>query len=177
MKVTPDLPLVVLSRGNNSKAGDASMPSTLVPNTTQQTYFAHVASNLTIDIQKPFVLGSGRVDTDGTQQNTGDSHNTVTPRSNSPMSIVGINNADVGTTAEKLLGFAPKSNLIGREIREAMLNGATRQTVSGRVRSQASANGLRTALNFKRVRRKVISMQRDLQATTSDLTRKTANKK
>jgi arylsulfatase A-like enzyme len=64
-----------------------------------------------------------------------------------------VSNADVGATAAKLLGLAakPKGNLIGRVITEAMPNGTTPQAYSGTVKSQASANGLRTVLNFQRV--------------------------
>jgi predicted AlkP superfamily pyrophosphatase or phosphodiesterase len=64
-----------------------------------------------------------------------------------------VSNADVGVTAAKLLGLAPKlkGTLIGRVITEAMPNGATPKAFSGTVKSQAAANGLRTVLNFQRV--------------------------
>src|SRR3954470_2763200 len=64
-----------------------------------------------------------------------------------------VSNADVGATAAKLLGLTPnhKGNLIGRVITEAMPNGATPRAYSGTVKSQPSANGLRTVLNFQRV--------------------------
>jgi len=64
-----------------------------------------------------------------------------------------VSNADVGATAARLLGLIqkPKGNLIGRVITEATPNGATPQAFSGTVKSQASANGLRTVLNFQRV--------------------------
>src|SRR6202011_1585922 len=64
-----------------------------------------------------------------------------------------VSNADVGATAARLLNLAqkPKGNLIGRVITEAMPNGATPQAFSGTVKSQPSANGLRTVLNFQRV--------------------------
>jgi hypothetical protein len=45
----------------------------------------------------------------------------------------------------------PKGSLIGRVMTEAMPNGATPQAFSGTVKSQPSANGLRTVLNFQRV--------------------------
>jgi len=64
-----------------------------------------------------------------------------------------VSNADVGATAAKLLGLTPnhKGNLIGRVITEAMPNGATPKAYSGTVKSQPSANGLRTVLKFQRV--------------------------
>jgi hypothetical protein len=66
-----------------------------------------------------------------------------------------VSNGDVGATAAKLLGLSqkPKGNLIGRVMTEAMPNGATPQAFSGSVKSQPSANGLRTVLNFQRVLR------------------------
>jgi hypothetical protein len=64
-----------------------------------------------------------------------------------------VSNADVGATAARLLGLTqkPRGNLIGRVITEAMPNGATPRTFSGTVKSQPSANGLRTVLKFQRV--------------------------
>src|ERR1700682_1448331 len=64
-----------------------------------------------------------------------------------------VSNADVGATAARLLGLTPKpkGNLIGRVMTEAMPNGATPQAFAGTVKSQPSANGLRTVLNFQRV--------------------------
>jgi arylsulfatase A-like enzyme len=64
-----------------------------------------------------------------------------------------VSNADVGTTAAKLLGLSPKphGNLIGRAMTEAMPNGAMPKSTSDSIKSPASANGLRTVLNFQRV--------------------------
>jgi arylsulfatase A-like enzyme len=64
-----------------------------------------------------------------------------------------VSNADVGATAAKILGLSPKrrGNLVGRVMTEAMPNGATPHAYSGTVRSQPSANGLRTVLNFQRI--------------------------
>jgi arylsulfatase A-like enzyme len=64
-----------------------------------------------------------------------------------------VSNADVGVTAARLLGLAPKpnGNLIGRIMTEAMPNGSTPKAFSSTVKSQPSANGLRTVLNFQRV--------------------------
>src|ERR1700731_2449131 len=92
------LPLAAPSRGDNGKSGDAKTPGTLVPNTTQQAYFADVASKVVLpmfkDRNKPFVLVFWSRDPDGTQHNTGDSLNTVTPGINGPTSLAGIKNAD-----------------------------------------------------------------------------------
>src|SRR5450631_1471153 len=64
-----------------------------------------------------------------------------------------VSNADIGATAAKLLGLAPKpkGNLIGRVMTEAMPNGPTPKASAGTVKSQPAANGLRTVLNFQRV--------------------------
>jgi len=93
-----DLPLATPSRGDNGKAGDAKTPGTLVPNTAQQAYFADVASKIVLPMfkqrNKPFVLVFWSRDPDGSQHNTGDSLNTVTPGINGPTSLAGIKNAD-----------------------------------------------------------------------------------
>jgi hypothetical protein len=64
-----------------------------------------------------------------------------------------VSNADVGATAARLLSLPPKpkGNLIGRVMTEAMPNGATPRGFSGSVSSRASANGLKTVLQFQRV--------------------------
>jgi hypothetical protein len=64
-----------------------------------------------------------------------------------------VSNADVGATAAKLMGLTQKAkgNLIGRVMTEAMPNGATPKAFSGSVKSQLSANGLRTVLMFQRI--------------------------
>jgi hypothetical protein len=93
-----NLPLATPSRGDNGKAGDAKTPGTLVPNTAQQAYFADVASRVVLPMfkarNKPFVLVFWSRDPDGSQHNTGDSLNTVTPGINGPTSLAGIKNAD-----------------------------------------------------------------------------------
>src|ERR1700681_2680956 len=93
-----NLPLVAPSRGDNGKAGDAKTPGTVVPNTAQQAYFADVASKIVLPMfkerAKPFVLVFWSRDPDGSQHNTGDSLNTVTPGINGPTSLAGIKNAD-----------------------------------------------------------------------------------
>jgi hypothetical protein len=64
-----------------------------------------------------------------------------------------VSNADVGTTAAKLLGLTskPHGNLIGRVMTEAMPNGARSKATTDQIKSQPSASGLRTVLNFQRV--------------------------
>jgi hypothetical protein len=92
------LPLATPSRGDNGKAGDAKTPGTLSPNKEQQAYFADVASKILLPMFKarnqPFVLVFWSRDPDGSQHNTGDSLNTVTPGINGPTSLAGIKNAD-----------------------------------------------------------------------------------
>jgi hypothetical protein len=93
-----DLPLVAPSRGDNGKAGDATTPGTLVPNTAQQAYFADVTARIVLPMfkarNKPFVLVFWSRDPDGTQHNQGDSLNSLTPGINGPTSLAGIKNAD-----------------------------------------------------------------------------------
>ena len=64
-----------------------------------------------------------------------------------------VSNADVGATAARILGLTqkPNGNLVGRLMTEAMPNGTTPKAVSDSIKSPASANGLRTVLNFQRV--------------------------
>jgi arylsulfatase A-like enzyme len=64
-----------------------------------------------------------------------------------------VSNADVGATASRLLGLTaqPRGNLLGRVMTEAMPNGAIPRGAAGTLRSQASANGLKTELKFQSV--------------------------
>jgi hypothetical protein len=64
-----------------------------------------------------------------------------------------VSNADVGATVAKLLGLTQKANgkLIGRVMTEAMPNGGAPRATSDVLKSEPSANGLRTVLNFQRV--------------------------
>jgi arylsulfatase A-like enzyme len=64
-----------------------------------------------------------------------------------------VSNADVGATAAKILGLSqkPKGDLVGRAMTEAMPNGRTPKAISGSVKSEPAAGGLRTVLNFQRV--------------------------
>jgi arylsulfatase A-like enzyme len=115
-----NLALAAPSRGDNGKAGDAKTPGTLVPNTAQQAYFADVASKIVLPMfkarNKPFVLVFWSRDPDGSQHNTGDSLNTVTPGINGPTSMAGIKNADDNLAQLRKalddLGLAASTNII-----------------------------------------------------------------
>src|ERR1700692_3212945 len=115
-----NLPLTTPSRGDNAKAGDATTPGTLVPNTAQQAYFADVASKVVLPMfkarNKPFVLVFWSRDPDGSQHNTGDSLNTVTPGINGPPSLAGLRNADNNLAALRKaldeLGLASDTNIL-----------------------------------------------------------------
>jgi hypothetical protein len=114
------LPVTAPSRGDNGKAGDAKTPGTLVPNTAQQAYFADVATKVVLPMfkarNKPFVLVFWSRDPDGSQHNTGDSLNTVTPGINGPTSLAGIKNADNNLAQLRKalddLGLASSTNII-----------------------------------------------------------------
>src|SRR5580693_7726373 len=114
------LALATPSRGDNAKAGDARTPGTLTPNTVQQAWFADVATKVVLPMfkarNKPFVLVFWSRDPDGSQHNTGDSLNTVTPGINGPTSFAGIRNADNNLAqlrkALDELGLAASTNII-----------------------------------------------------------------
>jgi hypothetical protein len=115
-----NLPLATPARGDNSKAGDAKTPGTTVANTAQQAYFADVATKVVLPMfkarNKPFVLVFWSRDPDGSQHNTGDSLNTVTPGINGPTSMAGIRNADDNLAQLRKalddLGLAATTNII-----------------------------------------------------------------
>src|SRR5882757_9234282 len=92
-----DLPLTTPGRGENGNAGDAKQPGTTVANVAQQAYMA-AATKVALPMfkarNKPFVLVFWSRDPDGSQHNTGDSLNTITPGINGPTSMAGIKNAD-----------------------------------------------------------------------------------
>src|SRR6195256_579265 len=92
------LPLATPSRGENGKSGDAKTPGTTSANVAQQAYMADVASRVVLPMfnarNKPLVLVFWSRDPDGSQHNTGDSLNTITPGINGPTSMAGIKNAD-----------------------------------------------------------------------------------
>jgi arylsulfatase A-like enzyme len=115
-----NLPLAAPSRGDNGKSGDAKTPGTAVPNTAQQAWFADVASKIVLPMfkarNKPFVLVFWSRDPDGSQHNTGDSLNTITPGINGPTSLAGIKNADNNLAQLRKaiddLGLAANTNII-----------------------------------------------------------------
>jgi hypothetical protein len=114
------LPLATPPRGENGKAGDAKTPGTTVPNTVQQVYFADVATKVVLPMfkarNKPFVLVFWSRDPDGSQHNTGDSLNTITPGINGPTSLAGIKNADNNLAQLRKalddLGLAASTNIM-----------------------------------------------------------------
>src|SRR5690349_9204646 len=114
------LPLVTTPRGENSKAGDAKTPGTTTANVAQQAYMADVAAKVVLPMfkarNKPFVLVFWSRDPDGSQHNTGDSLNTITPGINGPTSMAGIKNADNNLAqlrkALEELGLADTTNII-----------------------------------------------------------------
>src|SRR5262249_14460707 len=115
-----NLALAAPSRGDNGKAGDAKTPGTTVANVAQQAYFTDVATKVVLPMfkarNKPFVLVFWSRDPDGSQHNTGDSLNTVTPGINGPTSMAAIKNADdnlaqLRKTLDEL-GLAASTNII-----------------------------------------------------------------
>ena len=115
-----NFPLVTPSRGDNAKAGDATTPGTTVANVAQQAYMADVASKVVLPMfkarNKPFILVFWSRDPDGSQHNTGDSLNAITPGINGPTSMAGIRNADDNLAqlrkALDELGLAASTNII-----------------------------------------------------------------
>ena len=115
-----NLPLTTPSRGDNGKAGDAKTPGTTVANVAQQAYMADVAAKVVLPMfkarNKPFVLVFWSRDPDGSQHNTGDSLNTITPGINGPTSMAAIKNADNNLAqlrkALDELGLAATTNII-----------------------------------------------------------------
>jgi hypothetical protein len=114
------LPLVTTPRGENSKAGDAKTPGTMSANVAQQAYMADVATKVVLPMfkarGKPFVLVFWSRDPDGSQHNTGDSLNTITPGINGPTSMAGIKNADNNLAQLRKalddLGLAASTNIM-----------------------------------------------------------------
>jgi arylsulfatase A-like enzyme len=114
------LPLATPSRGDNGKAGDAKTPGTTAANVPQQAYMADVAAKVVLPMfkarNKPFVLVFWSRDPDGSQHNTGDSLNSITPGINGPTSLAGIKNADDNLAqlrkALDELGLAASTNII-----------------------------------------------------------------
>lgn len=115
-----NLPLTAPGRGDNGKAGDAKTPGTTVANVMQQAYMADIAAKVVLPMfkarNKPFVLVFWSRDPDGTQHNTGDSLNTITPGINGPTSMAGIKNADNNLAQLRKalddLGLSANTNII-----------------------------------------------------------------
>ena len=115
-----NLPLATPGRGENGKAGDAKTPGTIVANIEQQKYMADVAANVVLPLfkarNKPFMLVYWSRDPDGSQHNTGDSLNSVTPGINGPTSMAGIKNADNNLAQLRKalddLGLAASTNIM-----------------------------------------------------------------
>lgn len=113
------LPLAAPSRGENAKVGTASVPGTMVANSTQQDYFTAAATNVVLPLLKarnqPFMLVFWSRDPDGTQHNQGDSLNRLTPGINGPTSLAAIKNADNDLAkiraALEALGLAETTNV------------------------------------------------------------------
>jgi Type I phosphodiesterase / nucleotide pyrophosphatase len=114
------LALETTPRGDNGKAGDAKTPGTTTANVAQQAYMADVAAKVVLPMfkarNKPFVLVFWSRDPDGSQHNTGDSLNSITPGINGPTSFAGIKNADNNLAqlrkALDELGLAASTNII-----------------------------------------------------------------
>jgi hypothetical protein len=114
------LPVETPSRGDNGKAGDAKTPGTTSANVAQQAYMVDVATKVVLPMfkarNKPFVLVFWSRDPDGSQHNTGDSLNTITPGINGPTSMAGIRNADNNLAQLRKalddLGLAASTNIM-----------------------------------------------------------------
>lgn len=114
------MPLATPGRGDNGSSGDSKKPGTVVANVTQQGYLADVATKVVLPMfkarNKPFVLVFWARDPDGTQHNTGDSLNSVTPGINGPTSMAAIRNSDNNLAQLRKalddLGLAATTNII-----------------------------------------------------------------
>jgi len=84
-------------RGLNGSPGAYNMPGVLVPNSYQQQWFVDVATRVVLPrfakSGQPFALVYWSRDPDGTQHNTGDSLNTLSPGINGPTSLAAVRNA------------------------------------------------------------------------------------
>ncbi|MEZ5822939.1 MAG: alkaline phosphatase family protein [Xanthobacteraceae bacterium] len=115
-----NLPTTTPSRGDNGKSGDTRTPGTTVANVVQQAWMADVATKVVLPMfkarNKPFVLVFWSRDPDGSQHNTGDSLNSITPGINGPTSMAGIRNADDNLAqirkALDELGLTASTNII-----------------------------------------------------------------
>jgi len=84
-------------RGLNQSAGAYNMPGVQVANTYQQQWFVDVTTQVVLPkfaaSGQPFALVYWSRDPDGTQHNTGDSLNRLSPGINGPTSLAGVRNA------------------------------------------------------------------------------------
>jgi hypothetical protein len=143
------LPLATPSRGDNGKAGDAKTPGTTVPNTAQQAYLVEVANKVVLPMfkarNKPFVLVFWSRDPDGSQHNTGDSLNTVTPGINGPTSLAGIKNADDNLAQLRRalddLGLAASTNIISSDHGFSTISKETKTSPSAKVTYEDTPEG------------------------------------
>ena len=91
------IPLVTAPRGDNGQVGDFKTPGAHTANTTQQAWFLAVATQVVLPrfaaSGKPFALVYWSRDPDGSQHNTGDSLNQVSPGINGPTALAGVRNA------------------------------------------------------------------------------------
>src|SRR5205085_4243084 len=106
--------------GEKGKYEDANTPRTTSANVAQQAYMTDVATKMMLPMFKersqPFVLVFWSRDPDGSQHNTGDSLNNITPGINGPTSLAGIRNADNNLAQLRKalddLGLAPSTNIM-----------------------------------------------------------------
>ncbi|ESQ82198.1 hypothetical protein AEAC466_18855 [Asticcacaulis sp. AC466] len=84
-------------RGLNQSAGAYNMPGVQVANIYQQKWFVNVTTKVLLPrftaAGKPFALVYWSRDPDGTQHNTGDSLNVLSPGINGPTSLAAVRNA------------------------------------------------------------------------------------
>jgi len=84
-------------RGLNQSAGAYNLPGVQVANTYQQQWFTDVTTKVILPrfvaSGQPFALVYWSRDPDGTQHNTGDSLNTLSPGINGPTSLAAVRNA------------------------------------------------------------------------------------
>jgi hypothetical protein len=111
---------VAPDRGLNMWPGSYNMPGAHVANVEQQDWFVAIATKVVLPRfkaqGKPFVMVFWSRDPDGTQHNTGDSLNTLTPGINGPTSLAAIRNAsnDLAAlrAALKALGLEDSTDVV-----------------------------------------------------------------
>ena len=84
-------------RGNNGEAGDVRTPGAHEANIAQQAWFRDVTTRVLLPrfvaSGRPFAMVYWSRDPDGSQHNTGDSLNVLTPGINGPTALAGVRNA------------------------------------------------------------------------------------